>query len=134
VLTCPACRSRIRASRVRMSRLCPVRESFALVSVSVCLPVPFGLLVLSIGVVAVPGCVYVAVLALVFVGIGFGWGLGLSRTWYDRTCGCALFCLGYVVIVVGIRVIAVAITSHVVSAGLWDSGSFGDVSGCVSGW
>jgi hypothetical protein len=79
-----------------------VCEPFALISVSVSLPVSFGLLVLSICVVAVLGCICVVVLALVFVGIGFGWGLGLSQTWYDRTCGCVLFCLGYVVVVVGI--------------------------------
>ena len=89
-----------------------VCEPFALVSAPVCLPVPFGLLVLSIGIVAILGCVCVAVLAPVFVGIGFGGGLGLSRTWYDRTCGCVLFCLGYVVVVVGIRVTALAVASH----------------------
>jgi hypothetical protein len=55
-----------------------VCEPFVLVSVSIRLPVHFGLLVLSIGVVAILGWVYVAFLALVFVGIGFGWGLGLS--------------------------------------------------------
>jgi len=79
-----------------------VCESFALASLSIRLSFLFGLLVLSIGVVAVLGWVYVAVLVLVFVGIGFGWGLGLSWTWCDRGCGCAPFCRRYIVVVIRI--------------------------------
>jgi hypothetical protein len=90
-----------------------VCEPFALASISIRLSFLFGLLVLSIGVVAVLGWVYVTVLVLVFVGIGFGWGLGLSWTWCDRGGGCALFCLGYVVVIVRIRVTAIAVAPHV---------------------
>jgi len=87
-----------------------VCEPFALVSTSIRLSFLFGLLVLAIGVVAVLGWVYVVVLVPVFMGNG-GWGLGLS--WSDRGCGCALFCLGYVVLVIGIRVTAIAVAPHV---------------------
>src|SRR6267154_2187196 len=88
-----------------------VCEPFALAFTSIGLPFIFGPVVLVIGVVAVLGWVYVVVLALVFVGIGIGWGLGLS--WSDRGCGCALFCLGYVVLIIGIRVTAIAVAPHV---------------------
>ena len=87
-----------------------VCEPFALVSTSIRLSFLFGLLVLAIGIVAVLGGVYIVVLVFVFMGIG-GWGLGLS--WSDRGCGCALFCLGYVVVVIGIRVTAIAVAPHV---------------------
>jgi hypothetical protein len=90
-----------------------VCEPFALASISIRLPFPSGSVVLAIGVVAAFGWFCVVLLALVLVGIGFGWGLGLSRTWYDQMCGCALFCLGYVVVVIGIRVTAIAVAPHV---------------------
>jgi hypothetical protein len=88
-----------------------VCEPFALTSISIRLPFLSGSVVLAIGVVAAFGWFCVVLLALVLVGIGFRGGLGLS--WSDRGCGCALFCLGYVVVVIQVRVTAIAVTSHV---------------------
>jgi len=86
-------------------------KPFGLISVSIRLSDFFGALILTI--VATFSWLYVVLLVLLLVGIEFRRGLGLRQTWCDWTCGCALFCLKYVVIVIGIRVTAIAVAPHV---------------------